>query len=85
MAFFLPIKQVKTQRNNLISSAICLSALMTTTGCTTSRVIYVPHGEPVRLAESVKAKVWTVDSTGKTVRSNNRITIHEGWYALPKD
>ncbi len=45
----------------------------------------MPHGEPVRLAESVKAKVWTVDSTGKTVRSNNRITIHEGWYALPKD
>lgn len=50
-----------------------------------SRVIYVPHGEPVRLAESVKAKVWTVDASGKTVRSKNRITIHEGWYALPKE
>jgi hypothetical protein len=50
-----------------------------------SRVVYVAHGEPVRLAESVKAKVWVVDSTGKTVRSNNRIIIHEGWYALPKD
>lgn len=50
-----------------------------------SRVIYVPHGEPVRLAEDVKAKVWTVDAQGKTVRSQNRITIHEGWYALPKE
>lgn len=50
-----------------------------------SRVIYVPHGEPVRLAEDVKAKVWTVDADGKTVRSKNRITIHEGWYALPKE
>ena len=49
-----------------------------------SRVIYVPHGEPVRLAQSVKAKVWVVDSTGKTVRSQNRITLAEGWYALPK-
>ena len=44
-----------------------------------------PHGEPVRLAESVKAKVWVVDANGKNVRSNNRITIHEGWYALPKE
>jgi len=50
-----------------------------------SRVIYVPHGEPVRLAEDVKAKVWIVDASGKTVRSKNRITIHEGWYALPKE
>ena len=47
-------------------------------------MIYVPHGEPVRLAQSVKAKVWVVDSTGKTVRSQNRITLSEGWYALPK-
>lgn len=82
MAFFLPIKQVKTPRNNLILSAICSIGLI---GCTTSRVIYVPHGEPVRLAETVKAKVWVVDSTGKTVRSNNRITLPEGWYALPKE
>ena len=50
-----------------------------------SRVIYVPHGEPVRLAESVEAKVWVIDANGKSVRSNNRIIIHEGWYALPKD
>ena len=50
-----------------------------------SRVIYVPHVEPVRLAQSVKAKVWVIDANGKSVRSNNRIIIHEGWYALPKD
>lgn len=47
-------------------------------------MIYVPHGEPVRLAESVKARVWVNDSTGKIVRSNNKIIIPEGWYALPK-
>jgi hypothetical protein len=39
----------------------------------------------VRLAESIKAKVWVVDASGKMVRSNNRIIIHEGWYALPKE
>jgi len=57
---------------------------MTMSGCA-SRVIYVPHGEPVRLAESVKSKVWVKDASGKVVRSQNRITLSEGWYALPKE
>jgi hypothetical protein len=61
-----------------------LLALMSMSVSCASRVIYVPHGEPVRLAQSVKAKVWVVDSSGKTVRSQNRITLSEGWYALPK-
>ena len=76
---------MKTPRNNLILSAVCLLALMSMSVSCASRVIYVPHGEPVRLAESVEARVWTVDANGKTVRSKNRITIHEGWYALPKE
>jgi len=63
---------------------IALISLASSCGCAT-RVVYVPHGEPVRLAESVKAKVWVIDANGKSVRSNNRIIIHEGWYALPKD
>lgn len=53
-------------------------------GCGSTRVIYVKHGEPVRLAESVKARVWVLDDSGKSVRSMNRITIPEGWYTLPK-
>jgi len=61
-----------------------LLALMSMSVSCASRVVYVAHGEPVRLAQSVKAKVWVVDSTGKTVRSQNRITLSEGWYALPK-
>lgn len=76
---------MKTPRNNLILSAVCLLALMSMSVSCASRVIYVPHGEPVRLAESVEVRVWTVDANGKTVRSKNRITIHEGWYALPKE
>ena len=54
-------------------------------GCGTTRVVYVPSGEPVRLAEPAKVKVWVKDSAGKTIKSKNRITIYEGWYALPKD
>ncbi len=76
---------MKTPRSKLILSAVCLLALMSMSVSCASRVIYVPHGEPVRLAESVEAKVWTVDASGKTVRSKNRITIHEGWYALPEE
>lgn len=76
---------MKTPRNSLILSATFLLALMSMSVSCASRVIYVPHGEPVRLAESVEARVWTVDASGKTVRSKNRITIHEGWYALPKE
>ena len=45
----------------------------------------VPHGEPVRLAESVKARVWVRDAQGNPTKSQNRVTIHEGWYALPKE
>ncbi len=63
---------------------IALIALVGSCGCGT-RVVYVPHGEPVRLAESVKAMVWVKGADGVSVRSKNRITLAEGWYALPKD
>ena len=75
---------MKTPRNNRILSVLFLIVCASMSVSCASRVIYVPHGEPVRLAESVKAKVWVVDASGKSVRSQNRITIHEGWYALPK-
>lgn len=53
-------------------------------GCAT-RVILVPEGEPVRIAEPVKARVWVTDQSGQIVKSQNRVTIPAGWYALPKD
>ena len=76
---------MKTPRNSRILSVLFLIVCASMSVSCASRVIYVPHGEPVRLAESVKAKVWVVDASGKSVRSQNRITIHEGWYALPKE
>ena len=58
---------------------------LTTLACAPTRVVLVPPGTPVRLAEPVQAKVWAKDSTGAVVKSRNRVTIPEGWYALPKE
>ena len=49
-------------------------------GC--MRTVYVPHGTPVRLRETVKdVKVWVKDADGEPVAG--RMDIYEGWYALP--
>jgi len=64
---------------------ILLCALLCWSGCGSTRVVYIPHGEPVRLAEPVEAHVWVPGADGQAVRSDNTITIPEGWYALPKD
>jgi len=49
-------------------------------GCT--RTIYVPHGTPVRLRETVEdVKVWVKDADGEPVAG--KMDIPEGWYALP--
>lgn len=71
-------------RNRIQSFANVFVLAFLMTGCGTTRVVYVPAGEPVRLADSVKARVWVKDSSGNVVRSNNKIVIPEGWYALPK-
>jgi hypothetical protein len=56
---------------------------LTSVGCAT-RVILVPNGDPVRLAEPVRAKVWVPDASGNVIQSQNRVTIPAGWYALPR-
>ena len=51
-------------------------------GC--ARTIYVPHGEPVRLRETVKdVKVWVMGPDGKPVAG--KMDLPEGWYALPME
>lgn len=60
-----------------------LLSMLQAVGCT-SRVILVPDGQPVMLAEPVKAKVYAFDATGKLVPSSNRVTLPAGWYALPR-
>ena len=60
-----------------------LLTIMLLPGCGV-RTIYVPHGTPVRLRETVKdVKVWVKDADGKPVAG--KMDLPEGWYALPDD
>jgi len=59
---------------------LALLVILLLAGCT--RTIYVPHGTPVRLRETVKdVKVWVKDADEQVVAG--RIDLYEGWYALP--
>lgn len=76
---------MKTPNHSLLSKLVSGIALLAmTSGCAT-RVVLVPSGEPVRLAEPVKARVWVMDQSGSMIRSKNRVVLPEGWYALPKE
>jgi len=44
--------------------------------------VLVPAGDPVQLAEPVRAYVY-IKVEGKRERSRNRILLPEGWWALP--
>jgi hypothetical protein len=68
----------------LFGTAFWIAFASMSSGCAT-RVVLVPNGEPVRLAEPVKVRVWVLDSKGQSIRSSNRVLLPEGWYALPKD
>ena len=58
---------------------LCLALVLA--GCAT-RTVYVPHGEPVRLRETIHgAKVWVLDETGQPIAG--RMDLPEGWYCLP--
>ena len=63
--------------------SLMLLSMLQGLGCQT-RVILVPEGQPVMLAEPVKAKVYAFDSSGKLVPSSNRVVLPAGWYALPR-
>jgi hypothetical protein len=63
--------------------SLVLLSMLQSMGCAT-RVILVPEGQPVMLAEPVKAKVYAFDSKGQLVPSSNRVTLPAGWYALPR-
>jgi len=61
-----------------------LPILLLTSGAGCVRTIYVPHGTPVRLRETIRnAKVWVKDADGQTVAG--RMDLPEGWFCLPVD
>ena len=48
------------------------------------RTVYVPHGTPVRLRETVtNVKIWVKDAEGEPVAG--RMDLLEGWYCLALD
>ena len=70
-----------TRLLKLIGTLIVASVLLH--GCSNTRTVLIPPGEPVQLAESVNAYIYT-DVDGNRERSNNRVTLPEGWWCLPE-
>ena len=67
----------------LSKRSLMLLSMLQGLGCQT-RVILVPDGQPVMLAEPVKARIYAFDSSGKLVPSSNKVVLPAGWYALPR-
>ena len=65
------------------SRMIWLLVLPICLGCQMTRVVLVPSGDPVMLAEPVKARVYAFDSDKKLV-GPSRVVLPAGWYVLPK-
>ena len=65
-----------------LSSLIWLVVLPICLGCRT-KVVLVPSGDPVILAEPTRAKVYAFDKAGNLVGPST-VKIPAGWYALPK-
>jgi hypothetical protein len=53
------------------------------TGCGRSSVVIIPAGEPVQLAEPVKARIILRLPDGTSEVSKVKATIPAGWWALP--
>jgi hypothetical protein len=68
-------------RQNL-SRTIWLLVLPICLGCQT-KVILVPNGDPVMLAEPVRARVYAFDKDGK-LSGPDKVNLPAGWYVLPK-
>jgi hypothetical protein len=63
------------------AAALCL-ALVCLSGCG-QKIVLVPPGAPVRLAEPVQARVATPDGNGGWQVGQSRVQIPAGWYAVP--
>jgi hypothetical protein len=72
-----------TAKHLMISRLIWLTALLTCLGCQQTKVVLVPSGDPVMLAQPVKASVYAFDADKKLV-GPSRVTLPAGWYVLPK-
>jgi len=65
------------------SRMIWLAVLPICLGCQVTKVVLVPSGDPVMLAQPVKASVYSFDSNKKLV-GPSKVVLPAGWYVLPK-
>ena len=77
-------KQLRKQIMGKWYIALALLFVICTSGCKLfTRTIYVPHGEPVKLAQPLKGvAVWVMTPDGQVL---TQMDIPEGWYCLPLD
>ena len=66
------------------SRLIWLIALPICLGCQQTKVVMVPHGDPVMLAKPVQASVYAFDKDKKLV-GPSKVMLPAGWYVLPKN
>ena len=72
-----------TAKHQRFSKMIWLAVLLICLGCQMTRVVLVPSGDPVMLAEPTKASVYSFDSNKKLV-GPSKVVLPAGWYVLPK-
>ena len=72
-----------TAKPQSLSRMIWLLVLPICLGCQMTKVVLVPSGDPVMLAQPVKASVYAFDADKKLV-GPSRVTLPAGWYVLPK-
>jgi len=70
-------------KHQSLSRTIWLLVLPICLGCQQTKVVLVPSGDPVMLAQPVKASVYAFDADKKLV-GPSRVTLPAGWYVLPK-
>ncbi len=76
---------LKRRLNDSIRKAgwiLILGVGLLSVGCTTTRTIIIPAGNPVRIRKTIKnAHIWDRDENGKVIPS--KMDLHAGWYVLP--
>jgi len=61
--------------------AFCAAAAaVSAIGC--ARTVLVPEAAPIRIGPTISGRVYTY-ADGEWTLSANRVTIPEGWYAVP--
>jgi hypothetical protein len=75
--------QKRDLRKKLVKTVGTFSLLIFLIGCSGLwKTVYVPHGDAVRLRETVKnVKVWVKTKNGDIVPG--KMDLPEGWYCLP--